>query len=172
MTIYYIWWFIMINDLNNNIFSDKFSNIFQKHNWKKIKISQDSLFFNRNGIIADYYLSISYKNERLFLECVLDMDFPESIIIDIYKLINKINDKSYDGYFTYDQQTRLFKYKDSVIFANKFSNTSLHDILDFNLSVIDELVECFTLSIHKLIYTEITVEEISQLMFVKALGHA
>ena len=162
----------MINDLNNNIVSDKFSNVFQKYNWKKIKSSNGSFVFNRNGVIADYYLSISYKNERLFLECVLDMDFPETIIVNIYKLINKINDKSYDGYFTYDQQTKLVKYKDSVIYANKFSNTSLHNILDLNLSVVDELVEYFTLSIHKLIYTEITVEEISQLMFVKALGHA
>ena len=100
------------------------------------------------------------------------MDFPQTIIFDIYKLINKINDNSYDGYFIYDEQKNLIKYKDSVIFANKFSNTSLYEILDFNLGVVDELVECFTLSIHKLIYTETTVEEISQLMFAKALGHA
>ena len=162
----------MINDLNNNIISDKFSIVFQKYNWKKIKYCNGSFVFNRNGIIADYYLSISYKNERLFLECVLDMDFPETIIIDIYKLINKINDKSYDGYFTYDEQKKIIKYKDSVIFANKLSNISLYDILDFNLRVVNELVECFTLSIHKLIYTDTTVEEMSQLMFVKALGHA
>ena len=162
----------MINDLNNNIISDKFSNIFQKYNWKQINCCNGSFFFNRNGIIADYYLSISYKNERLFLECVVDMDFPESIIFDIYKLMNKINDKSQDGYFTFDEQTKNIKYKDSVIFADKLSNTSLYDILDFNLSIVNELVESFTLSIHKLIYTETTVEEMSQLMFVKALGHA
>ena len=162
----------MINDLKNNNVSDKFSSVFQKYNWNNIKYSKGSFVFNRNGEIADYYLSISYKNERLFLECVLEMDFPEAITFDIYKLINKINAKSYDGYFTYDEQKKLIKYKDSVIFANKFSITSLYDILDFNLSVVDELVECFTLSIHKLIYTEITVEEISQLLFAKALGHA
>ena len=162
----------MINDLNKNIISDKFSNVFQKYNWKKIKFCNGSFVFNRNGIIADYYLSISYKNERLFLECVLDMDFPETITIDIYKLINNINDKSYDGYFTYDEQKKIIKYKDSIIFANRLSNDSLYDILDLNLSVVNELVECFTLSMHKLIYTETTVEEMSQLMFVKALGHA
>ena len=86
--------------------------------------------------------------------------------------MNKINDKSQDGYFTFDEQTKNIKYKDSVIFADKLSNTSLYDILDFNLSIVNELVESFTLSIHKLIYTETTVEEMSQLMFVKALGHA
>ena len=86
--------------------------------------------------------------------------------------MNKINDKSDDGYFTFDEQTKNIKYKDSVIFADKLSNTSLYDILDFNLSIVNELVESFTLSIHKLIYTETTVEEMSQLMFVKALGHA
>ncbi len=162
----------MINDLKNNIVSDKFCNVLQKYNWKKIKYSQGSFIFNRNGEIADYFLNITYKNERLFFECILEMDFPDYIILDLFKLINQINDKSYDGHFIYDEQNKSIKYKNSVIFANQFSNTALYNILDTNLSVVDELVECFTLSIHKLIYTEITVEEISQLMFVKAIGHA
>ena len=162
----------MINDLKNNLVSEKVSNIFHKHHWKKNKYSQGSLNFNRNGEIADYCLIISYKNERLFFECILEMEFPKTIIFDLYKLINEINSNSHDGYFIYDEKKNLIKYKDSVIFANKFSSTSLCDIVDFNLSVVDELVGNFTLSIHKLIYTEVTVEEISQLMFVKALGRA
>jgi hypothetical protein len=44
--------------------------------------------------------------------------------------------------------------------------------MDSSLYIADELVQNFTLSIHKLIYSETTVEELTGLMFVKVLGHA
>ena len=79
---------LMINDFNNTIVSDEIYNILQKYNWKKFLKSKENFVFNRNGEIADYYLNISYEKERLYFDCILDMEFPEKRIYDLYKLTN------------------------------------------------------------------------------------
>ena len=76
----------MIDDFNNTIVSDEIYNILQKYNWKKFLKSKENFVFNRNGEIADYYLNISYEKERLYFECILDMEFPEKRIYDLYTL--------------------------------------------------------------------------------------
>ena len=162
----------MIDDFKNTIISDELYNILQKYNWKKFLKSKESFVFNRNGEIADYYLSISYEKERLYFDCVLDMEFPETRTYDLYKLINYINEKSEDGYFTLDFEKKIIKYKNSIFFPNTLSNRYLCDLIDSSLNIADQLVQSFTLSIHKLIYSETTVEELTGLMFVKVVGHA
>ena len=162
----------MIDDFNNTIVSDEIYNILQKYNWKKFLKSKENFVFNRNGEIADYYLNISYEKERLYFDCILDMEFPEKRIYDLYKLINYINEKSNDGYFTLDLENKIIKYKNSIFFPNNLSNKCLCNLMDCSLNIADELVQNFTLSIHKLIYSETTVEELTGLMFVKVLGHA
>ena len=162
----------MINDFKNTIVSDEIYNILQKYNWKRVLNSKKHFVFNRNGEIADYYLNISYKKERLYFECVLDMEFPEKRIYDLFTLINYINQISDDGFFTLDLENKIIKYKSSIFFPNNLSNKYLYDLMDSSLNIADELVQSFTLSIHKLIYSETTVEELTGLMFVKVLGHA
>jgi hypothetical protein len=162
----------MIDDFKNTIVSDEIYNILQKYNWKRFLKSKEHFVFNRNGEIADYYLNISYKKERLHFDCILDMEFPDKRIYDLYKLINYINDKSDDGYFTLDLEKKIINYKNSIFFPNNLSYQQLYNLIDSSLNIGDELVQSFTLSIHKLIYSETTVEELTGLMFVKVLGHA
>jgi hypothetical protein len=162
----------MIDDFKNTIVSDEIYNILQKYNWKRFLKSKEDFVFNRNGEIADYYLNISYKKERLYFDCILDMEFPEKRIYDLYKLINYINEKSDDGYFTLDLEKKIIKYKNSIFFPNNLSHKHLYNLIDLSLNIGDELVQSFTLSIHKLIYSETTLEELTGLMFVKVLGHA
>ena len=162
----------MIDDFKNTIVSDEIYSILQKYNWKRFLKSKEHFAFNRNGEIADYYLNISYRKERLYFDCVLDMEFPEKRIYDLYNLINYINEQSDDGYFILDFKNKTIKYKSSIFFSNNLSNKYLYDLIDLSLNIADELVQSFTLSIHKLIYSETTVEELKGLMFVKVLGHA
>ena len=162
----------MIDDFKNTIISDEIYNILQKYNWKIFSKSKEHFVFNRNGEIADYYLNISYNKEKLYFDCILDMGFPEKRIYDLYKLINYINEKSDDGYFILDLDNKIIKYKNSIFFSNNLSNKNLYDLIDSSLNISEELVQSFTLSVHKLIYSEITVEELLGLMFVKVLGHA
>ena len=81
----------MIDYFENAIVSDEIFKILQKYNWKIFLKSADTFVFNRNGEIADYYLNISYKEDKLYFDYTLDMDFPEKRIYDLYTLINYIN---------------------------------------------------------------------------------
>ena len=120
----------MIQEFKNTIVSDEIYDILQKYNWKKFSRSKDHFVFNRNGEIADYYLNISYKKERLYFDCILDMEFPEKRIDDLYVLINYLNEKSDDGYFIFDIENKLIKYKNSIFFPNNLSNKYLYDLID------------------------------------------
>ena len=162
----------MIDDFKNTIVSDEMYNILEKYNWKRFLKSKEYLVFNRNGEIADYYLNISYKKEKLHFDCILDMEFPEKRIYDLYTLINYINEKSEDGYFTLDLEKKIIKYKNSIYLPDELSKKYLYDLIDSSLNISDEFLKNFTLSIHKLIYSETTVEELTGLMFIKVLGHA
>ena len=162
----------MIDDFKNTIISDEIYDILQKYNWKKKINSNEKFIFNRNGEIADYCLNISYNKERLYFEYILYMQFPEKRIYDLYILVNYINQKSDDGYFTLDLENKIIKYKNSIFFPKNLSNKYLYNLIDSSLNIAEELVHSFTLSIHKLIYSETTVEELTGLMFVKPLGHA
>ena len=162
----------MIDDFKDTIGSGEIYNILQKYNWKTFLKSKENFVFNRNGEIADYYLNISYNKERLSFDCIVDMEFPEKRIYDLYTLINYINEKNNDGYFTLDLENKIIKYKNAIFFPNDLSNEYLYNLIDSNLNIADELVQSFTLSVHKLTYSETTVEELTGLMFVKVLGHA
>ena len=101
----------------------------------------------------------------------MDIEFPDRKLNDLYLLINHVNEKSYDGYFTFVTDNKTFKYKDSIHLSSNLSNKSLYGLIDLNLSTSDELIQNFTLSIHKLIYSEVTITELTDLMFVKVLGN-
>ena len=61
------------------------------------------------------------------------MEFPEKRIYDLYKLINYINEKSDDGYFTLDLEKKIIKYKNSIFFPNNLSNKLLYNLMDSSL---------------------------------------
>ena len=161
----------MIDDFQNIIVSDEIQTILKKYNWKRLLKSKNNFIYNRHGEIADYYLNITFNNERLYFECILDIEFPDRKLNDLYLLINHVNEKSYDGYFTFVTDNKTFKYKDSIHLSSNLSNKSLYGLIDLNLSTSDELIQNFTLSIHKLIYSEVTITELTDLMFVKVLGN-
>ena len=64
----------MYDELKNIIFTNKISNIFQKHHWFISSNSDKNFHFNYQGEIADYYLVV----KNIF--------FISSVIISIYSV--------------------------------------------------------------------------------------
>ena len=162
----------MIKDYQNIIISDQIFNILQKYNWKSFLYSKEHIICNRKGELADYSLNINYNNEELYFECVLDMELPNNKTNDLFLLINYVNEKNNDGYFVFDLKNKNIIYRFSIALSYKASNKLVYDLIDLKLSIADELIQNFTLSMHKIFYSETTVIELTDLMFVRALGSA
>ena len=162
----------MIENFHNIIASEEILNIFQKHSWKRQTKSKFNYDYNYKGDIADYYLNISYKEKKLNFVYILDVEVPENKIYDFFILINLINEKSGDGYFTFNLKDNIIKYHFSKHYFYNLTYEILLDLIDSNLDLTRDLFRNFTLFVHNLAYSETSSQEIIELMFIKTKGNA
>ena len=86
----------MTDKLKNLFFAIDLYNIFQKHHWHMLSISEKNYHFNYRGEIADYYLMLSHNNNTIKFNYTLDLDVPKDKLNDLLMLINFVNQKSKD----------------------------------------------------------------------------
>jgi len=162
----------MEDNLKKKFASQELNNIFEKNSWKISPSDNDSYYFNYRGEIADYYLNISFKSEIIIFEYVLDLEFPNDKIFDLLILINFINQKSTDGYFIFELDSNIIKYKVTKCCANNLTSEFLAEFFETNLNFTKQLFHDFSLYLHNLIYNEKNSQDLMELMFLNIEGHA
>ena len=162
----------MEDNLKKIFTSQELNNIFEKNSWKVNSIENDGYYFNYSAEIADYYLNISFKSQIIIFEYVLDIEFPKDKVYDLLILINFINQKSIDGYFTFELNSNIIKYKVTKCCGNNLTNEYLSKFFEKNLNFTQKLFHDFSLYLHNLIYNEKNSEDLMELMFLNIEGHA
>ena len=162
----------MENSIKNFFTSQELYNIFEKNSWKISSSDNDGYYFNYRGEIADYYLNISFKNQIIIFEYVLDLEFPNDKISDLLILINFINQKSTGGYFIFELDSNIIKYKVTKFCANNLTSQFLAEFFETNLNFTKKLFHDFSLYLHNLIYNEKNSKDLMELMFLNIEGHA
>ena len=162
----------MTKNLKNIFVSQGIYNIFEKYNWKIYSNTNDNYDFNYKGEIADYYLNISLKSQTIIFEYVLDVEFPKDKIYDLFVLINFINEKSIGGYFTFNLDFNIIKFKVSKNCDGILTKEFILEFIETNLSFTHELFRNFTLYLHNLVHNEKTSQDLMELMFLNIEGHA
>ena len=162
----------MIQNFNNIILSEQIINVFKKHSWTRKCSSKFNYDYNYKGDIADYYLNISHIEKKINFEYILDLEFPKNKIYDFFILINVINEKSADGYFTFNLKDNIIKYHFSKQYIGNLTNKILLDLIDSNLKLTYDLFHNFTLLVHNLAYSETNSQELVELMLLKTRGNA
>ena len=162
----------MENSLKNFFTSQELYNIFEKNSWKIRPSDNDGYYFNYRGEIADYYLNISFKSQIIIFEYVLDLEFPNDKIFDLLILINFINQKSTGGYFIFEINSNIIKYKVTKCCANNLTSQFLAEFFETNLNFTKQLFHDFSLYLHNLIYNEKNSQDLMKLMFLNIEGHA
>ena len=162
----------MEDNLKKIFASQELNNIFEKNSWKVNSNDNDGYYFNYSAEIADYYLSISFKNQIIIFEYVLDLEFPKDKVYDLLILINFINQKSIGGYFILELDSNIIKYKVTKCCANNLNSELLAEIFEKNLNFTKQLFHDFSLYLHNLIYNEKNSQDLMELMFLNIEGHA
>ena len=162
----------MENNLKIFFTSQELCNIFKKYSWKISPGDNDGYYFNYRGEIADYYLNISFENQIIVFEYVLDLDFPNDKIFDLLILINFINQKSTGGYFIFETNSNIIKYKVTKCCPNNLTSQFLAEFFETNLNHTKQLLHDFSLYLHNLIYNEKNSQDSMELMFLNIEGHA
>ena len=162
----------MIKKFNNIIISEEILNVFQKHRWKREAKSKFNYTYNYKGDIADYYLNLSHKEKKINFEYILDLQVPKNKIHDFFILVNVINERSVDGYFTFNLKDNIIKYHFSKHYLDNITYEILLDLIDSNLKLTYYLFHNFTLFVHNLAYSETSSQELVELMLLKTKGNA
>ena len=152
----------MIEDFKNIITSEAMLNVLQKYSWVVHSKSKYKYIYNFDSDIADYYLNISFKDKSLNFEYVLDVDIPKNKIYDLFILINFVNEKSIEGYFTFNLKNCF----------DHFSNKIFLELIETNLKLTRDLFRDFLLQVHNFTYSDTSSQELTELMFLKTEGHA
>ena len=162
----------MADELKNIFFSPELSNIFKKHNWHILSVSDKKYNLNYQGEIADYYLMLSYNNNTIEFNYTLDIEIPKDKINDLLMLINFVNQKNQDGFFVFDFEVNKVKFYFNKQCFLKLKKKILEDGIEENLNITNYLFRDFALAIHNLVYSEKIDQSSFQLMFLKIEGCA
>ena len=158
--------------LKNIISASRLSYIFQKHHWRILSYSEKNYHFNYQGDIADYNLIVSYNNNTIKFEYILDIYVPEDKINDLLILINFVNQKTRNGFFIYDFKVNEVKFNINLENYVKLKNKIIEDVIEENLYITKHLFFNFALATHNLIYAEKIDQNYLELMFLKIEGYA
>ena len=126
----------------------------KNHRWKREAKSKFNYSYNYKGDIADYYLNLSHKEKKINFEYILDLQVPKNKIHDFFILVNVINERSVDGYFTFNLKDNIIKYHFSKHYLDNITYEILLDLIDSNLKLTYYLFHNFTLFVHNLAYSE------------------
>jgi hypothetical protein len=124
------------------------------------------------GDIADYYLNISSKEKEITFEYILDLEIPKNKVYDFFILINRINEQSSDGYFSFNINQNIIKYHSSKNYFDNLTYENLLNLIDTNLELTSGLFHNFSLFVHNLAYGDINEQECIELMFLQIKGNA
>ena len=87
-------------------------------------------------------------------------------------MINRINEQSSDGYFSFNINQNIIKYHSSKNYFDNLTYENLLNLIDTNLALTSGLFHNFSLFVHNLAYGDIIELEFIELMFLQIKGNA
>ena len=162
----------MTEELKKIIFSPQISNIFRKNDWIINKNTKNMCHSYFVGEIANYYLCIFSKNDKIYFQFTLDIEIPKKKLNELLILINCANQNSEEGFFVYDNKVSKIKYNlilsDTIIIEEK----AIQDFLKNKLHLTRNLFHNFVSGVHNLLYGEKIEDASLKLLFLKYKGCA
>jgi len=112
------------------------------------------------------------KKKKITFEYILDLEIPKNKVYDFFILINRINEQSSDGYFSFNINQNVIKYRSSKNYFDNLTYENLLNLIDTNLELTSGLFHNFSLFVHNLAYSDINEQESIELMFLQIKGNA
>ena len=112
------------------------------------------------------------KKKKITFEYILDLEIPKNKVYDFFILINRINEQSSDGYFSFNINQNIIKYHSSKNYFDNLTYENLLNLIDTNLELTSGLFHNFSLFVHNLAYGDINEQGCIELMFLQIKGNA
>ena len=90
-----------------------------EHDWDFDRIGDDQIAMAVEAQWRTYSITLAWSayDETLRLVCTFEMDPPEEKLMQLYELLNSINDQCWAGSFTYWREQKMMVYRYGLILS-------------------------------------------------------
>ena len=75
------------------------------------------------------------KKKKITFEYILDLEIPKNKVYDFFILINHVNEQSSDGYFSFNINQNVIKYRSSKDYFDNLTYENLLNLIDTSLEL-------------------------------------
>ncbi|MGC8203778.1 YbjN domain-containing protein [Aliiroseovarius sp. PTFE2010] len=89
----------------------------ETHDWDFDRVADDQIAMAVEGQWRTYSVTLAWsgQDETLRMICTFEMEPPEDKLLQIYEVLNSVNDQCWSGAFTYWHEQRLMVYRYGLV---------------------------------------------------------
>ncbi|WP_209504765.1 MULTISPECIES: YbjN domain-containing protein [unclassified Ruegeria] len=144
----------------------------EHHDWDFDRIGDDQIAMAVEGQWRTYSITLAWSNydETLRMVCSFEMEPPADREMQLYELLNKMNDQCWVGAFTYWANQKLMVYRYGLVLAG--GQTASADQIDTMINAAVMSAERYYPAIQLVTWGNRGPEEAMQVAIAEAYGRA
>jgi hypothetical protein len=151
---------------------DIVENLANHHDWDFDRISDEQIAMAVEGQWRTYSITLAWSafDETLRMVCTFDMEPSEEKLVELYQLLNLINDECWAGAFTFWPEQKLMVYRYGLVLAG--GNVASAEQIDTMIGAAVLSAERYYPAMQLLAWGDGTPEEALQVAIAEAYGRA
>ncbi|WP_050604794.1 YbjN domain-containing protein [Ruegeria sp. 6PALISEP08] len=151
---------------------DIVENLAEHHDWDFDRIGDDQIAMAVEGQWRTYSITLAWSNydETLRMVCSFEMEPPAEREMQLYELLNKMNDQCWAGAFTYWANQKLMVYRYGLVLAG--GQTASADQINTMITAAVMSAERYYPAIQLVTWGNRGPEEAMQVAIAEAYGRA
>ncbi len=144
----------------------------EHHDWDFDRIGDDQIAMAVEAQWRTYSITLAWSgyDETLRLVCTFEMDPPEEKLMQLYELLNSINDQCWSGSFTYWREQKMMVYRYGLILSG--GHVAGPDQIDTMINAAVMSAERYYPAVQLVVWGDQTAKQAMQVAIAEAYGRA
>ena len=144
----------------------------EHHDWDFDRIGDDQIAMAVEAQWRTYSITLAWSgyDETLRLVCTFEMDPPEEKLMQLYELLNSINDQCWAGSFTYWREQKMMVYRYGLILSG--GHVAGPDQIDIMINAAVMSAERYYPAVQLVVWGDQTAKQAMQVAIAEAYGRA
>ena len=144
----------------------------EHHDWDFDRIGDDQIAMAVEAQWRTYSITLAWSayDETLRLVCTFEMDPPVEKLMQLYELLNSINDQCWAGSFTYWREQKMMVYRYGLILSG--GHIAGPDQIDTMINAAVMSAERYYPAVQLVVWGDQTAKQAMQVAIAEAYGRA
>ena len=144
----------------------------EHHDWDFDRIGDDQIAMAVEAQWRTYSITLAWSgyDETLRLVCTFEMDPPEEKLMQLYELLNSINDQCWAGSFTYWREQKMMVYRYGLVLSG--GQVAGPDQIDTMINAAVMSAERYYPAVQLVVWGDQSAKQAMQVAIAEAYGRA